>query len=98
MPHGHAISILDIRPGGATALLFANVDSDANMLLGRGKSDTMLCYLRIQATIHSQEFSQRMLDNGSYTFVPTNSLAGGLPNEAPPAVAALLTHNELYDD
>ena len=68
------------------------------MLLGRWKSDAMLRYLRIQATVHSQEFLQHMLDNGSYTFVPTNFLAGGLPNEAPPAVAALLTHNELYDD
>ncbi len=92
------LSARSLRPGGATALLCANVDSDAIMLLGRWKSDAMFRYLRIQATVHSHEFSQRMLDHGAYTFIPSHFRAGGLPQEAPPAVAALLAHDELYDD
>ena len=96
--HPNKVSARSLRPGGATALLCANVDSDAIMLLGRWKSDAMFRYLRIQATVHSQEFSQRMLDHGAYTFVPANFESGGLPQEAPPPVAALLAHTELYDD
>ena len=85
-------------PGGATALLCANVDRDAIMLLGRWKSDAMLRYLRIQAAVHAHEFSQRMLDSGSFPFVPANSQSGGLPQEAPAPVAELLAHDELYAD
>ncbi len=90
------VSARSLRPGGATALLCANIDKDAIMLLGRWKSDAMLRYLRIQAL--SPGFSQRMLDAGSYTFHPQAFREEGLPNEAPPAVAALLAHDELYDD
>ena len=96
--HHTKVSARSLRPGGATALLCANVDSDAIMLLGRWKSDAMFRYLRIQATVHSQEFSQRMLDHGAYTFVPANFESGGLPQQAPAPVAALLAHNELYAD
>ena len=39
-----------------------------------------------------------MLDHGAYTFVPANFESGGLPQEAPTPVAALLAHTELYDD
>ena len=94
--HHSKVSARSLRPGGATALLCANVDSDAIMLLGRWKSDAMFRYLRIQAAVHSQEFSQRMLDHGAYTFVPANFESGGLPQQAPAPVAALLAHTELY--
>ena len=93
------ISARSLRPGGATALLCANIDRDAIMLLGRWKSDAMLRYLRIQAL--SPGFSQKMLDHGAYTFHPQAFRDGDLPNEAPPAVAAAaaaLDHAELYDD
>lgn len=89
------VSARSLRPGGATALLCANIDSDAIMLLGRWKSDAMLRYLRIQAL--SGTFSQRMLDHGSYTFHPQAFRDEGLPNEAPAAIQAVLAHNELYD-
>ena len=39
-----------------------------------------------------------MLDAGSYTFHPQVLAADGLPDEAPVAVAALLAHDELYED
>ena len=51
-----AISARSLRPGGATALLCANVDSDAIQLLGRWKSDAMLRYLRIQANSNLPQF------------------------------------------
>jgi hypothetical protein len=90
------ISARSLRRGGATALLCTNVDKDAIMLLGCWKSDAMLCYLRIQAMMPG--FSQQMLDNGTYTFHPQAFRDQQPPVEAPPAVHALLVHDELYDN
>jgi len=90
-----------LRPGGATALLCANIDSDVIMLLGRWKSNAMFRYLRIQAHIHSDNFAQRMLDHGSYTFAPgsfTNDHDMPLPLQTPEAFIEILDHNELFDD
>ena len=81
------ISARSLRPGGATALLCANVDSDAIMLLGRWKSDAMLRCLRIQAKSH--RFGQLMLEHGAYTFHPQAIPEDDLPIQAPPAVAQL---------
>ena len=92
------LSARSLRPGGATALLCAGVDSNAIQLLGRWKSDAMLRYLRIQATSHAQNYAQRMLDHGSYTFHPQTYQDAGLPNEAPPAVAEIMAHDELFHD
>ena len=91
------LSARSLRPGGATALLCAGVDGNAVQLLGRWKSDAMLRYLRIQAATVANNFAQLMLDHGSYTFAPQVFSAAGLPNETPPDVAALLSHEELYD-
>ena len=44
------LSCRSLRPGGATALLVAGVDVDAIQLLGHWLSDTVLRYLRFQAT------------------------------------------------
>ena len=96
------ISARSLRPGGATALLCANIDKDAIQLLGRWKSDAMLRYLRIQAATHAHNYAQRMLDHGKYTFAPQAFLNENLwlPNEAPEAVcnaAAVLQHGEIDD-
>ena len=88
------LSARSLRPGGATALLCANVSADSIQLLGRWKSDAMFRYLRIQAA--TKQYSQLMLDHGSYTFSPQVHAAGGLPAEAPAPVQALLAHDELY--
>ena len=64
------ISARSLRPGGATALLCAGIDKDTIKLVGRWKSDAMLLYLRAQAVVIGQRFSQQMLDNGSYAFTP----------------------------
>ena len=87
-----------LRPGGATALLCAGVDTDVIQLLGRWKSDAMFRYLRIQAHTHSSRLAQRMLDHGSYTFAPQACDRGDLPQQAPPGImAAVLGHSELYE-
>ena len=88
------LSARSLRPGGATALLCANISADAIQLLGRWKSDAMFRYLRIQAA--TTNYAQLMLDHGSYTFAPQVHAAGGLPTEAPVPVQALLDHDELY--
>ena len=91
------LSARSLRPGGATALLCAGVDGNAVQLLGRWKSDAMLRCLRIQAATVANNFAQLMLDHGTCTFAPQVFTNAGLPNEAPPDVAALLAHEELYD-
>ena len=52
-----------IRPGGATALLCANIDKQSIQLLGRWKSDAMLRYLHVHAMNANSRFAQSMLDN-----------------------------------
>ena len=105
----HLLSSRSLRPGGATALLIAGIDTSHIQLLGRWKSDAMFRYLRIQAAMHSQRYSQRMLEHGGYSFQPAALQMTGLPIQAPaamhialggtpPTAAEVLTHGELYDD
>jgi hypothetical protein len=54
--------------------------------------------LRIQAASIQFNYAQQMLDNRSYTFHPQALADDGLPNEAPVAVSALLSHAKLYED
>ena len=95
------LSARSLRPGGATALLCARVDKDNIQLLGRWKSDAMLRYLRIQAHVHANNFAQKMLDHGSYSFAPGTYTAEcdmPLPQEAPDDFAQVLDHLELDED
>ncbi|MCP4501460.1 MAG: hypothetical protein GY822_15985, partial [Deltaproteobacteria bacterium] len=85
-----------IRPGAATSLLCAGVDTDRIGLLGRWRSVAMLRYLRIQAA--NRQASQQMLDHGRFTFAPgVYQQIDALPREAPPEYAEILAHNALYD-
>ena len=105
------ISSRSLRPGGATALLCAGIDTDHIQLLGRWKSDAMFRYLRIQGTMHANRYSSRMLEHGSFTFQPAALQQTGLPIQAPAAMhaalnlnveratpAAVLAHDEMCDD
>ena len=93
------LSARSIRPGGATALMCADIDPDYVGLLGRWKSDAMFRYLRTQAATYHKHLSQKMLDHGHYTFAPgTYIQPDALPIQAPPQLAALLAHEELYSD
>ena len=89
------ISARSLRPGGATALLCARVDTSVIQLLGRWKSDAMFRYLRVQAATHASNYAQSMLDHGSFTFVPDNFANHDLPVQAAD-MAAVLDHDELY--
>ncbi len=87
---GELVSARSLRPGGATALLCANVDADVIKLLGRWKSDAMFRYLRTQALAQSRHLSGDMLAHGAFTFAPGVDQARALPNEAPAGAAAAL--------
>jgi integrase len=94
------LSAHSLRPGGATALLCAGIDSDVIKLLGRWKSDAMFRYLRIQVHIHQSNIAQRMLNHGSYTFAPGKFVAAAdmpLPCETPRAFADVITPYEIND-
>ena len=92
------LSARSLRPGGATALMMAGIDTDHICLMGRWRSDAMFRYLRIQAATNKRGFAQLMLDNGSYTFAPTVYSEGSpLPQETPDALRAVLEHSELYE-
>ena len=59
----------------------------------------MLRYLRIQAASHARNLAQLMVQHGAFMFIPASFEAAGLPEQAPPAVAALYaTQEELLTD
>ena len=57
-----------LRPGGATALLCARVDTDTIKLVGRWKSDAMLRYLHTQAVPAMANLARSMFLHGNFTF------------------------------
>ena len=89
------VAARSLHPGGATALLCANVGTEAIMLLGHWKSDAMFRHLRVQATTCAH--SQLMLDAGDFTFTPSVFECAGLPNETPIEVAQLAANEDLFD-
>jgi hypothetical protein len=93
------ISTRSLRPGGATALLCAGVDTDVIQLLGRWKSDAMLRYLRVAAHAHTTNLAQRMLNSGAYTFATgscTVTHVRPIPDQAPQAFLDAITREALY--
>ena len=64
------VSVRGLRPGGATALLCAGVDTSTIQLLGRWRSEAMLRYLGVAATTVTHQHSQAMLDHGDFSFAP----------------------------
>jgi hypothetical protein len=93
------LSARSLRPGGATALLCANIATDTIQLLGRWKSDAMMRYLRVAALAHTTPLAQAMLDAGAYTFAPNvvenNYLP--VPLEAPARFLDALQREQLYN-
>ena len=72
------VSARSLRPGGATALLCANIDHDKIRLVGRWKSDAMIRYLHTQAVPAMASFAPAMLRHGHFTFTPNATV----PKEA----------------
>ncbi len=66
----HDISVRSLRSSGAMALLCAKVDTDMIRLLGRWRSDEMLCYLHVQSFPIVAPFASQMLRHGHFTLIP----------------------------
>ena len=64
------VSARCLRAAGATALLLAQVDPNVIRLIGRWRSDEMLRYLHVQAAPLMRDYSQRMLNAGTYSLIP----------------------------
>jgi hypothetical protein len=58
---------------GAIALLCAQVDPLLVQLIGRWKSNAMLCYLHLQAT-NMHDLATRMLSGGVFKLLPKQTL------------------------
>jgi hypothetical protein len=69
------ISARSLRPGGAMALLCAQVDTDVIRLIGRWRSDEMLRYLHVQAMPLMANFARAMATHGAFTLLPGHNVA-----------------------
>jgi hypothetical protein len=63
------VSVRSMGIGGAMTLICAQVDDNIILLLGRWQSDTMLCYLHLQARPVMRKFAAQMLQYGMYDLV-----------------------------
>ena len=64
------VSARSMRSGGAMALLVARVNMDTIRLVGRWRSDVMLCYLHTTATTFMEGLASRMVQHGDYALIP----------------------------
>jgi hypothetical protein len=71
------ISIRSLRSLGAMALLCAKVDTDLIRLLGRWRSDEMLCYLHVQTFPVIAPLAEQMLRHGHYSLMHNTPLGIG---------------------
>ena len=63
-----------LRAGGAMALLCGRCSADQIKLIGRWHSDAMMRYLHQEAQPVLQQLAKKMFNNGSYTFLTTDSV------------------------
>jgi hypothetical protein len=68
------ISVRYLRASRAMALLCANIDSDRIRLLGRRRSDKILCYLHVQAFPVLQPLASLMVRHGYFILLPNSTL------------------------
>ena len=68
------ISARSSQASGAMTLLCAQVNSNVIRLLGRWRSDEILCYLHIQAKPVMQDFASRMLTHGNFVLTPNQDV------------------------
>lgn len=68
------VSARSLRASGAMALLCAHVDTDVIKLIGRWRSDEMLCYLHLQADNLMTGFSAKMLNRGNFVLLPSQDV------------------------
>ena len=58
-----------MRASGAMALLMKRVDTNRIRLVGRWRSDIMLCYLHTAAHTFTEGLAARMVQNGDYALI-----------------------------
>ena len=58
-----------MRAGEKTALLLANADTDKIYLVGRWRSDAMLCYLNTSVQTSTAGLTERMVHHGEYALI-----------------------------
>ena len=68
------ISAWSLRASGTMVLLCAQVDSDIIRLLGCWRSNEMLRYLTVSAEPVMRNFASRMLQNGSFSLHPNETV------------------------
>ena len=66
------LSARSARAGGAMALLCGGVDSDTIQLLGRWHGASMLRYLHMEARPIFKRLAEKMFNNGTYSFLPSD--------------------------
>ena len=59
-----------MRDGGAMDLLMTCVNTDTIRLVGRGRSNIMLCYLHTTAQTFTEGLATRMVQHGDYALTP----------------------------
>jgi hypothetical protein len=59
-----------LHAAGTTALLCADVDDCHISLLGRWRSDEMLCYIHLSTQQKMKDFSHKMLHGGVFNLIP----------------------------
>ena len=59
-----------MQAGGAMALLMAHVDTDTIRLVGKWRSDAMLCYLHMTAQTFTEGLVARIVQHGDYALIP----------------------------
>jgi hypothetical protein len=75
--HPCDISAWSLRAGGAMALLCGRIDHNTIRMLGRWHSDAMMRYLHLQAKPLMKQFAPAMFNNGSYSFLPSDTVPIG---------------------
>ena len=63
------VSDLLLRSTGSMALLCAGVNSNIIKLIGRWRSDDILCYLYVQVEPIMRDFSKLMITHGNNSFM-----------------------------
>ena len=59
-----------LRTGGGMDLLMLRVDPDTIRMLGRWRSNTMLCYLHTMAKRFTKGLSAKIFEHGANTLIP----------------------------
>jgi hypothetical protein len=72
--HATEVSARSLRAGGAMAMMCSKIDMNNIRMMGRWHSDAMMRYLHVQAQPIIEYYAAKMLNNGTYTFQPNETV------------------------